>query len=470
MAHETPTTALRDIPSVEVTLQLLQPFIDETGIPRGLVTECARQVTEAIRQSLLSGKSIDGDIQSHVLDQIKRAAKSEWASSIPRAINATGIILHTGLGRAPLSPLAKEYVLDVLDGYSILAFSEETGERRERHFHTEQLLAKITGAESGILINNNAAATILVLSTFCKDKEAIVSRGELVEIGGSFRIPDVMAQSGAIMVEVGTTNRTHLRDYENAINENTGLMIKVHKSNYKVIGFSSEPPLHEMVELGRKHDVLVYHDLGSGALLDFSRYGLSHEPTVQESVLDGADIITFSGDKLMGGPQSGIIIGKKKYIDRIKKNPLVRATRCGKLTYAVVEATLKLFLDEKTAVTQNKTVRMLVEPVKTLKTHATKFLNKIKKFAPSSIYLSLEEEETFVGGGSMPGEAVPSVIVTLQDPDMPSQEFAYRLRQYKPAIFTRVQDEKVIFDFRTLEKEEIPVVISALETMWGGVD
>jgi L-seryl-tRNA(Ser) seleniumtransferase len=353
-----------------------------------------------------------------------------------------------------------------MEGYSLLAFSTETGQRRERHFHTDKLLAQLTGAESGLIVNNNAAATMLVLSTFSKDKEAVVSRGELVEIGGSFRMPDVMFQSGAIMHEVGTTNKTHLRDYEGAINENTGLLVKVHKSNYKVVGFSGEPPLEEMVDLGNRHDVPVYHDLGSGALIDFSRYGLFHEPTVQESVAAGAHVVTFSGDKLIGGPQSGMIVGKKEYIDRIKKNPLVRATRCGKLTYAAVEATLKLFLDEKYAIQHNTTVRRLTEPMEVLKKRAQSLMRKVKPLAPASATLVLEEQVTYVGGGSMPGEPVPTIVITVQDDHLAPEALALRLRQCSPPVFTRVQDASTVIDLRTLGQDEIPFVLDALCSIW----
>jgi len=461
-----PKTALRALPSVEATLQLLDPFIQETGIARAVVTQSVRQAIDQAREGLVAGTLAPERALDHVVEQVKRRAQQNWTSSIPRVLNATGIILHTGLGRAPLSPLVKEYVMQVLDGYSLLAFSTETGKRRERHFHTEALLAQLTGAETGIVVNNNAAATLLVLGTFCKGKEAVVSRGELVEIGGSFRMPDVMAQSGAIMREVGTTNKTHLRDYEAAIGPNTGMLVKVHKSNYKIIGFSSEPSLAEMVELGNRHGVPVYHDLGSGALIDFSRYGLAHEPMVQESVAAGAHLVTISGDKLIGGPQSGIILGQKAYVDRIKKNPLLRATRCGKLTYAALEATLKLFLDEKTAVSQNTTIQRLVEPNGTLKKRALSLVQGAKPHAPTSVSLGVEEQVTYVGGGSMPGESLPTVVVTVTDEKLAPEAFAKRLRMGNPALFTRVQGEQLILDLRTLGADEIPLAVGALKAAW----
>lgn len=461
-----PKTALRALPSVETTLQLLDPFIQETGIARAVVTQSVRHAIERTREALIEGTLAPEGALDHVVEQAKRGARSNWTSSIPRVLNATGIILHTGLGRAPLSPLVKEYVMHVIDGYSLLAFSAETGKRRERHFHLDALLAQLTGAETGIVVNNNAAATLLVLGTFCKGKEAVVSRGELVEIGGSFRMPDVMAQSGAVMREVGTTNKTHLRDYEGAIGPNTGMLVKVHKSNYKIVGFSSEPSLEEMVQLGNRHNIPVYHDLGSGALIDFSRYGLAHEPMVQESVAAGAQLVTVSGDKLIGGPQSGIILGQKAYVDRIKKNPLLRATRCGKLTYAALEATLKLFLDEKTAVTQNTTIQRLVEPNAVLKKRAQSLVQQLKPHAPASVSLGVEEQITYVGGGSMPGESLPTAVVTITDGKLPPEAFAKRLRLGEPALFTRVQGERLILDLRTLGADEVPLVADTLKAAW----
>jgi len=343
--------------------------------------------------------------------------------------------LHTGLGRAPLSPLAQDCVREAMARYAILAFSTETGARRERHFHLEELIPQITGAESGILVNNNAAATMLALKALCEGKEAIVSRGELVEIGGSFRIPEVMSQSGCLMREVGTTNRTHLRDYEGAINEHTGLLVKIHKSNYKVVGFSSEPSLAEMVALGRKYHVPVYHDLGSGALVDFARYGLFHEPMVQESVAAGADVVSFSGDKLV---------------------------------YAAMEGTLKTFVDGQTAVSENVTVRVLVEPVETFKAHAHALLKSVRAAVPDSARWTVEEAVTYAGSGSMPGEPVPTVVLALRDAALPPEKIAHRLRQAQPAVFTRVQDGAVLFDLRTLAPEEFPWIVGALGCVWKG--
>ncbi len=459
-------STLRALPSVDAILQLLDQYIETEGIPRTLVADSAREVLAQLRAELLAGELAPECVLDEIETRVKRHAQRRWACSLPRAINATGILLHTGLGRAPLSPMVKDFVMESLEGYSLLAFSTKTGQRRERHFHTDELLAQLTGAEAGLIVNNNAAATLLVLSTFSKDKEAVVSRGELVEIGGSFRMPDVMFQSGAIMHEVGTTNKTHLRDYEEAINENTGLLVKVHKSNYKVVGFSSEPSLEEMAALGKRYDVPVYHDLGSGALIDFSRYGLFHEPTVQESVAAGAHVVTFSGDKLIGGPQSGLIVGQRDYIDRIKKNPLMRAIRCGKLTYAAVEATLKLFLDEQYAVQHNTTVRRLTEPMDVLKKRAQSLLKKAKPLAPASATLALAEDITFVGGGSMPEEPVPTFVVKIQDTQEAPEDLALRLRQCSPSVFTRVQDACTIIDFRTLGQNEIPFVLQALRCVW----
>ncbi len=462
-------TALRELPSVEVALHALEPFVAESGVPRGIVLESVRCVLDDTRQRILNGAAGASDAdRERLLERVRLEAERRWRTSLPRAVNATGILLHTGLGRAPLSPLAQDYVREAMARYAVLAFGTETGARRERHFHLEELIPQVTGAESGILVNNNAAATTLVLKALCEGREAVVSRGELVEIGGSFRIPEVMSQSGCVMREVGTTNRTHLRDYENAINEHTGLLVKIHKSNYKLVGFSSEPPLEAMVALGKKYDIPVYHDLGSGALVDFARHGLYHEPTVQESVQAGADVVSFSGDKLLGGPQSGLIVGKKAWIDMIKKHPLMRAVRCDKLIYAAMEGTLKTFVDEGTALSENATVRALVEPVETLKARAHMLLKDVRAAVPDSARWAVEEAVTYVGSGSMPGEPVPTVVLALRDATLPPERIANRLRQAQPAVFTRVQDGAVLFDLRTLAPEEFPWVVSALGCAWEG--
>ena len=459
---------LRELPSIESVLQELDEFATRTGIPQGLITQSARQVIGELRQAILSGawQGAEADVRVTVLEEVKRHVQESWAGHLRRAVNATGVLLHTGLGRAPLSPEAKCRVDEVLEGYVTLEIDSEDGKRRERHFHIEALLSQVTGAEAGIIVNNNAAATLLVLNTLAKGCEAIVSRGELVEIGGSFRMPEIMAQSGAIMREVGTTNKTHLRDYETALSENTGLILKVHTSNYRIVGFTSEVLLKELAHLAKQHGLPVYYDLGSGALIDFSRYGLPHEPTVQESLAAGADLVTFSGDKLMGGPQAGIIVGKRQYIDLIKKNPLTRTMRCCKLTYAAVEATLKLFLDEATAVKRNVTLRKLLEPVETLRKRALALLAELKRIAPSTIKLTLEECITFAGGGALPEEPIPTIVISLCDEELSSEEIAYRLRQHSPPVFARVQGGRVMLDFRTIDEEEIPVLAQALKNLW----
>jgi L-seryl-tRNA(Ser) seleniumtransferase len=378
-----------------------------------------------------------------------------------KVVNAAGIVLHTGLGRAVLPDAALQQIQHQLCGYSLLQVSIEDGKRSRRDEHIEKLLTLLTGAEAATVVNNNAAATAIVLNTIAAGKEVIVSRGQLVEIGGSYRLPDVMAFSGAKLVEVGTTNKTHLRDYENAITENTAAILRVHPSNYKIQGFTSEVPLKDMVELAHANNLLLYDDVGAGSLVDFSKYGFQKEPTLFDSVAGGADIITSSGDKLIGAAQAGIILGTADIIKRIRKNQFARIVRVDKMTLAVLEATLKLFLDEENAKQNVPTLRMLLRPYDDIRKQAQRIVSKLRK---AKLPCTIEVMDGFsqTGSGSLPTQNLPTRLITITSETVSSVVLANRLRHYSVPVFTRIQDDKVLLDPRTLLDGDEKIILDAL--------
>jgi L-seryl-tRNA(Ser) seleniumtransferase len=370
--------------------------------------------------------------------------------------------MHSGLGRAVLSEAARAALASVSAGYSALAVDAESGKRVSRDRHVEGLLRELTGAEAATVANNNAAATVLILNTLARGKEVVVSRGQLVEIGGSFRMPDVMTTSGAALREVGTTNKTHLRDYEAAVGESTGAILRVHHSNYRIVGFAEEPPIEDLVALGRARGVPVVDDLGSGALVDLSPYGLAPEPMVRTSVQAGADVVCFSGDKLIGGPQCGIIVGKSASIQKIKKNPLARAFRCGKLSIAALEATLRLFLAPEKLSERHPIYRMLALTPDELGRRAKKLATALRKSLPAGVVLAVENGESQVGSGAVPTETLPTKVLAVRSPALSADELARRLRFFTPPIFARIHKDAVLFDFRTVQPAEDAVVERAL--------
>jgi L-seryl-tRNA(Ser) seleniumtransferase len=457
---------LRKIPSIDALLQRAGEagFIDEFG--REQVLKTAQQVLSKIRRAVQEGDPGDlseADLAPDVLlVEIGSELEKKFSFSLRNAINATGIIMHSGLGRAILSEAALAAIVDAGHGYCTLALDLETGRRGQRDIHVSGLLRELTGAEAATIVNNNAAATVVILNTLAKGKEVIVSRGQLVEIGGSFRLPEVMETSGAILREVGTTNKTHLRDYENAVGPTTGAILRVHHSNYRIIGFAEEPGIAELVALGRKHNVPVVDDLGSGALVDLREFGLETEPLVTESVAAGADLVCFSGDKLIGGPQSGIIVGKTESIQRVKKNPLVRAFRCGKLTLAAMEATLKLFINPVTLREKHPVYRMLGTSVDGLERRARRLKNALRKEIPSGPEVSVEDGGSEVGSGSVPAEVLPTKLLAVRPRGLSPDELGRRLRLHAPPIFTRIHDDRVLFDLRTIQPDEDVVVRDAI--------
>jgi L-seryl-tRNA(Ser) seleniumtransferase len=378
-------------------------------------------------------------------------------------INATGVVLHTNLGRALLSERARDAVNTVAANYSNLELDLETGRRGSRYAALEHLLTSLTGAEDALVVNNNAAAVLLALSTVAKGREVIVSRGQLVEIGGSFRIPEVMAQSGARLVEVGATNKTHPDDYSKAINEETAMLLHVHTSNYRIIGFTRETTVSELVEIGREHKLPVMSDLGSGFIVDLSRYGLPQEPRVQDVLIAGPDVVTFSGDKLLGGPQAGIIVGRRKYIEMMKKNPLTRAVRIDKMTVAALEATLREYLDPDKAILEIPTLRMLTLSHEVLENRANELTSLLESIIDKNkAEIRMGKGISAVGGGAMPAAELITSVVSVRPFNMHAGELQAALRQGDPAVMGRVQDDNFIMDLRTINGNEYQILASAV--------
>jgi L-seryl-tRNA(Ser) seleniumtransferase len=379
--------------------------------------------------------------------------------NLKRVVNATGVVIHTNLGRSLLAEKAAEHVARMSSRYSNLEFDLEKGARGSRYSAVEDILCELSGAEAAIVVNNNAGAVFISLETLAKDKEVIVSRGELVEIGGSFRIPDVMARSNAKLVEVGTTNRTHPRDYEGAISGETALLLKVHTSNYSIVGFTAEVSLQDMVALGAKYHLPVMKDLGSGSFVDFSKYGLIKEPTVQETVAAGVDVVTFSGDKMLGGPQAGIIVGKEEFVDRIKKNPINRALRIDKMTLASLEATLRLYRDETEALSTIPTLNMLTMPVKKITTKARRLRNRLKKLGNDRLKVVLMDGSSRVGGGSLPLQEIPTKCLGVTVEGVSANTIETMMREASPPVIVRIEEDLVVMDLRTVQDEEIAIIV-----------
>jgi L-seryl-tRNA(Ser) seleniumtransferase len=457
---------LRLIPSVDALLNTEECRRLAERFGREATLTACRSMLEELRAEIL--KEAPHSLKEDDLSLDKVAAKvasyleQRFRAGLRGAINATGILMHSGLGRAVLSEEAGRALAEVAGGYSTLALEIETGRRGQRDSRVASLLCELTGAEAATIVNNNAAATVLILNTLARGKEVIVSRGQLVEIGGSFRMPDVMTTSGAILREVGTTNKTHLRDYEEAISENTGAILRVHHSNYRIVGFAEEPEIEPLVELGKKHGLPVIDDLGSGALVDLKTYGLETEPLVRRSIRAGVACACFSGDKLIGGPQSGLIVGRSEYIQRIKKNPLVRAFRCGKLTLAAMEATLRLFLTPEKLEERHPLYRMLSLKTDELEKRARRVAGRLRKSLPAGVEVAVVDGESQVGSGSVPVETIPTKLLALQSASVSPDDLARKLRHQVPAVFTRIHNDAVLFDFRTIRPQEDQAVVETV--------
>jgi len=449
--------ALRSLPSVERLAQHL--LAQDSGLPRGMVVRAARKVVDEARARLLRGEPVDISLEALARDAAARA-RHPLRPTLSRAVNATGIVLHTNLGRAPLCAAAEAAVASVLSGYATLEIDPRTGRRGERHHHVEELLREVTQAEAAIAVNNNAGAVLLALAALARGKQVVVSRGELVEIGGSFRLPEVMAQSGAVLVEVGTTNRTYAEDYARAMGGGTALLLKVHRSNFVQQGFVHEAPAAELVDLGRRHGVPVMLDLGSGCLVDLERCGLPHEPTVQDGLAAGCDLVTFSGDKLLGGPQAGLLVGGRSVLERIRSHPLSRALRMDKLGYAALAATLREYLDPDRVWEALPVLRMLAASPETLRARAEDLRERLRRVAPAAWRLSVEPTAAEVGGGSLPEAVLPSFAVALRGGDLTRVDAA--LRAAEPAVFGRIAEDTLLLDVRTLLAGDEDALVAAL--------
>jgi len=455
---------LRKLPGVDSLMELCAKVDFFQDIPQAVIVNSIRSVIDARRKAILSAapsmneKSLSS---SQMVDAVKHAVNKAMMPNLRRTINATGVVVHTNLGRSLLAAEAVENLVIVASRYSNLEYDLSAGKRGSRYSSVEDLICEISGAEAAMVVNNNAGAVLLCLETIARDKEVIVSRGELVEIGGSFRVPDVMAKSGSILKEVGTTNRTHLRDYQNAIGPNTGLLLKVHTSNYSVVGFTAEVSLRELVDLGADRRLPVMEDLGSGTFIDFSKYGLLKEPTVQESVNAGAHLITFSGDKLLGGPQAGIIVGKKKIVDQVKKNPLTRALRIDKLTLAALESTLRLYRDEEKAARLIPTLRMIMLPLQKVKKRARQLADSLKNIGDSRMDIQLIKRSSKTGGGALPLMELPSLCVAIQIKGISPNTLEKRMRDNDPPIIGRIESDMFVMDPRTIQEDELSVIETA---------
>jgi L-seryl-tRNA(Ser) seleniumtransferase len=459
---------LRMIPGVDRILEIMGNEKDLDTVPKNILTRCVRKVTEQIRQDIFSSEAKVSENQvgiDRIVNKVRFGVQKSMAPRLVPLVNATGVVVHTNLGRSLLSSNALENLLKINSRYSNLEFDIEKGKRGSRYAVVEDILCEITGADSALVVNNNAGAVLICLDTLARDMEVIVSRGELVEIGGSFRIPDVMAKSGAILKEVGTTNRTHPRDYENALSEKTALLLKVHTSNYHIIGFTSEVTLGQLVEIGAFHGLAVMEDLGSGTFIDFSKFGLAKEPTVQESVSTGADIVTFSGDKLLGGPQAGIIVGKTATIEKIKKNPLNRALRIDKMTLAALESTLRLYRQPESAVEWIPTLNMILMPLARIEEKASRLLDILENLKITELSVHLMDLTSRAGGGSLPMLKIPSKGVGVNVTTMTVNAVERFMRNHTPPIIGRIEDDMFIMDLRTVQVDEITSIESAFKTM-----
>lgn len=453
---------LKSIPKVDEVLKW--PYVRSALeiYPRELVVDGIRLALEEVRKRILSLTETESkpDVLSDLEVIVKRWIKKVADFHLKPVVNGTGVVLHTNLGRAPLADEAIERIREVSRGYSNLEFDLEKGKRGSRYSHVEALLKKLCGVESAFVVNNNASAVFLALNTLASGKDVIVSRGEMIEIGGSFRIPEIMKISGARLVEVGTTNKTHLKDYEEAITENTGLLLKVHPSNYRIVGFTKEVEIKELVSLGRKYGIPVMYDAGSGALIDFSEKGFKEEPAVQKAIQDGADIVTFSGDKLLGGPQAGIIIGRQEYVEKMKKNHLNRALRIDKLTLAALEATLRLYLEEDPW-KKIPTLRMLSESAEEVKKRAKKLRRILMKEFTGKIEVEVIDTVSQSGGGALPNVQIPSAGIALTIYGMSPTCVEEALRHTEPPVIVLIQDERIVIDCRTLIEGDEKRIVSA---------
>jgi L-seryl-tRNA(Ser) seleniumtransferase len=457
-----PDNPYRDLPAVNDVLSVpaTAPLVSEHG--HEPTVAAIRDVLTELRDRLRAGESLDGELAATaVAIRVANRLRQKAAPKLRRVVNATGIVLHTNLGRAPLAESAADAARLAAVGYLNLELDLESGQRSSRQDVVRELICRLTGAESATVVNNCAAATVLVLRALAAGREVVVSRSQLVEIGGSFRIPEIMAVSGAVLREVGTTNITRIGDYERAIGPNTALLLRVHQSNFRIHGFTDSTSLDELVALGCRHRLPVVDDIGSGALIDFARLGLPDEPVAAESVRVGADVVLFSGDKLLGGPQAGIIAGRQEFIRRVESDPLMRAVRLDKMTLAGLEATLRLYLDEAKALAKVPVLRLLATPLNVLRQRASTLAERIR--AIPGLIANMREDKTFAGGGSLPDCELPSAVVAVSAATLGEEALARRLRIGDPAVLARLQGGSLLLDVRTIFPEQEDALVAALQ-------
>ncbi len=460
-------TLFRALPAMDVCLSSLEKEEKLQNTPRPLLRTAVENFLNALRQNIKDGKETQVEnlrfeaLYSRLLPYVIQQA----CPRMRRTLNGTGVVIHTNMGRSVLAKAAIAAIEQTIHGYSNVELDLETGGRGSRQALVEDLLCYITGAEAAMVVNNNAAAVLLALDALCKGGEVIVSRGQLVEIGGSFRIPDVMEKSGAILREVGTTNRTHTKDYINAINEKTVALLRVHTSNYRIVGFHKDVSLPEMVALGQEYNLPVIEDLGSGSLLDLSPFGLPDEPTVQTVVRAGAQVVTFSGDKVLGGPQAGIIVGEKKYVELMRNNPLHRALRCDKCTLAALEATLRIYTEPEKALEHIPTLRMITASAQELHERALSFQTSLQKTLNDYVSVQTCANVSRVGGGSFPERDLPTTLVCIQPKNMSTMALKQKLLATEPPLLGRLEENTFCLDVRTLTNEDIQEAVRILHTV-----
>ncbi len=461
---ETKTATFRDLPKIDALLESTEFEQLLTDFGRPLVTDEVRRVVESARENIKAEKTLNADSLSPtaLAGSIRNTLEKLLQPAQCRVINATGVILHTSLGRAPIAPSVAAKAIAEAAQYSCLELNRETGKRGDRDLLVNDLITRITGAEAATVLNNNAAATMIILNELAEDKEVICSRAHMVEIGGSFRMPDVMRKARCKLIEVGCTNKTKAEDYEEAITDNTGMLLKVHTSNYAIVGFTHETSIAELAEIGQRRNVPAIYDLGAGSLVDLEPYGIEGEPTVQKLLEDGADLVCYSGDKLFGGPQAGIIVGSKELIDRIKKNPYYRMMRCDKVTLSLLEHTLKLYLNPENVIEQIPTLRAIARPAEGVLAEAEDIVAALKK---AGIEAEIESAQSQIGGGSTPGENLPTHVVVIKSLGGSLDAASKRLRLGTPSVFCRIEDDALKFDPRSLltgqEHELVEAIINA---------
>lgn len=454
---------LRKLPQVDEVLKSKEMALIVENIPHDFLVNCIREVLVDTRANVLNGITKDID-EKEIIKSVINKVEKKSKHSLRRVINATGTVLHTNLGRAVVSKAATNAMIDVAYNYSNLEYDLKRGERGDRQSHIEKIITDLTGCEAAMVVNNNAAATVIVLATLACEKEVIVSRGELIEIGGSFRIPDVMSESKAVLKEVGTTNKTKISDYKNNINENTAALMKVHTSNYRVVGFTEEATLNELVPLGNEYNLPVIYDMGNGLFVDLSEYGID-EPNVPNLVKEGADVILFSGDKLLGGPQAGIIIGKAKYINKMKKHPLARAFRVDKFTIAALTSTLFEYYDIKRAKKNIPILNMITMSKDELKAKAENIASLIKSKIKSKAEIDIEEIKDQVGGGTAPDVYLDGYAVSILSKDKTTEKIERELRNVDVPVIVRVAHDKILIDVRTIFEDDIELLVNEIASV-----